>query len=111
MDTHHRRHTLTCRCCGTRTTAAPVPEGVSGFGPKLTATVAYLSGVGRLSKRTIPTLLDDLCGLPVSLGSVSKLEQTVSRALAPIHAQAHQATKGGDANVDETGWRQGTTKA
>jgi transposase len=108
---HHRRHTLACRCCGTRTTAPPVPEAASGFGPKLTATVAYLSGVGRLSKRTIRTLLDDLCGLPVSLGAVSKLEGAVSRALAPIHADAHERVKGEDANVDETGWKQGKSKA
>jgi transposase len=109
--THHRRHTLECRCCGTHTTAAVAPEAASGFGPKLTATVAYLSGVGRLSKRTIRTLFDDLCGLPVSLGAVSKLEQTVSRALAPIHAAAHQSAQGKDANVDETGWKQGKAKA
>jgi transposase len=108
---HHRRHTLACPCCGTPTTAAPVPAAASGFGPKLTAAVAYLSGVGRLGKRAIRTLLADLCDLPVSLGAVSKLEQTVSRALAPIHAAAHAHTQGRDANVDETGWKQGAAKA
>jgi transposase len=108
---HHRRHTLECRCCGTHTTAPPVPQAGSGFGPKLTATVAYLSGVGRLSKRTIRVFFADLCDIPVSLGAVSKLEHTVSRALAPIHAEAHGATKGKDANVDETSWKQGKTKA
>ena len=108
---HHRRHTLACPCCGTRTTAPPVPQAASGFGPKLTATVAYLSGVGRLSKRTIRTLLGDLCDIPVSLGAVSELEGTVSRALAPIHAAAHEHTQGKDANVDETGWKQGKAKA
>jgi transposase len=109
--THHRRHTLECPACGTHTTAPPVPQAASGFGPQLTAAVAYLSGVGRLSKRTIRTLFADLCGLPVSLGAVSKLEQTVSRALEPIHAAAHQSAQGKDANVDETGWRQGKAKA
>ena len=108
---HHRRHTLTCPCCHAHTTAAPVPAAASGFGPKLTAAVAYLSGVGRLGKRTIRTLLADLCDLPVSLGAVSKLEATVSRALEPIHAAAHQHVKGRDANVDETGWKQGAAKA
>ena len=109
--THHRRHTLECPGCHAHTTAAPVPAAASGFGPKLTAAVAYLSGVGRLGKRAIRTLLADLCDLPMSLGAVSKLEQTVSRALAPIHTAAHEATKGADANVDETGWRQGKGKA
>jgi len=109
--THHRRHTLECPCCHAHTTAPPVRQAASGFGPKLTAAVAYLSGVGRLSKRTLRTLLADLCGLPVSLGAVSKLEATVSRALAPIHEAAHQATQGRDANVDETGWKEGKSKA
>ena len=109
--THHRRHTLACPCGHAHTTAAPVPQAARGFGPKLTAAVAYLSGVGRLSKRTIRTLLADLCHLPVSLGAVSKLEATGSRALEPIHAAAHQPVKGRDANVDETGWKQGAAKA
>lgn len=109
--THHRRHTLACPCCRTRTTAAPVPGAASGFGPKLTAVVAYLTGVGRLGKRTVRALLADVCDIPVSLGSVSKLEATVSRALEPIHAAAHDHAKGLDANVDETGWTEGRSKA
>ena len=109
--THHRRHTLTCACCAALTTAPVVPAAGTGFGPRLTAATAYLSGVGRLGKRAIRTLFDDLCGIPVSLGSVSKLEATVSRALEPIHAAAHAHAKGLDANVDETGWKQGKAKA
>jgi len=109
--THHRRHTLACPYCHAETTAAPVPEAAGGFGPKLTAVAAYLTGVGRLGKRAVRVLFADVCGLPVSLGAVSKLEGTVSRALEPIHAAAHAATKGADANVDETSWTEGTSKA
>ena len=109
--THHRRHTLTCACCAALTTAPVVPAARTGFGPRLTAATAYLSGVGRLGKRAIRTLFDDLCGIPVSLGSLSKREATVSRALEPIHAAAHAHAQGLDANVDETGWKQGKTKA
>jgi transposase len=108
---HHRRHTLTCPCCRTLTTAAPVPEAANGFGPKLTAVTAYLTGVGRLGKRTVRTFYADVCDIPVSLGSVSNLEATVSRALEPIHAEAHERTKALDANVDETSWPEGTSKA
>ena len=108
--THHRRHTLACPCCHALT-AAPMPAVGSGFGPRLTAATAYLSGVGRLGKRATRTLLADLCSIPVSLGGVSKLEATVSRALEPIHAEAHAHARGLDANVDETGWRQGKDKA
>lgn len=108
---HHRRHTLACRHCQALTTAGPVPGAASGFGPRLTAATAYLSGVGRLGKRTIRTLFADLCDIPMALGSVSKLEAKVSRALAPIHEEALQHAQGLDANVDETGWKQGSKKA
>ena len=57
---HYRRHRLACPRCRTVTTADPAPEASSGFGPKLTAATAYLSGVGRLGKRTIRTLFADL---------------------------------------------------
>jgi transposase len=107
---HHRRHTLECPCCRTLTTASPVPEAASGFGPKLTAVTAYLTGVGRLGKRAVRTFFADVCDLPVSLGGVSNLEATVSRALEPIHAEAHVRTKRLDANVDETSWPEGTSK-
>jgi transposase len=109
--THHRRHTLTCASCAALTTAPAVPAARTGFGPRLTAATAYLSGVGRLGKRAIRTLFADLCSIPVSVGVVSKLEATVSRALEPIHAAAHAHARGRDANVDETGWRQGKDKA
>ncbi len=58
---HHRRHALACPNCHTRTTAAPVPQAATGFGSKLTATVAYLSGVGRLSKRGPSALCSPMC--------------------------------------------------
>jgi transposase len=105
--THHRRHTLECPRCHTRTTAQALPEAVGGFGIRLQATVAYLSGVGRLSKRTIRTLFDEVCDIPMSLGSISKLEAKTSEALAPIHDETLREIQGLDANVDETGWKQG----
>ncbi len=108
--THHRRHTLACPCCHALTDA-PAPPVRGGFGPRLTAATAYLSGVGRLGKRAIRTLFADVFDIPVSLGVVSKHEGVVSRALEPIHAAAHAQTKGLDANVDETGWKQGKAKA
>ena len=109
--THHRRHTLPCPCCDALTTAAPVPAAATGFGPKVCAVTAYLSGVGRLGKRAVRALFADVFDIPVSLGVVSKHEAIISRALEPIHAAAHAHAKGLDANVDETGWRQGKNKA
>jgi transposase len=109
--THHRRHTLACPHCQARTTADPVPEAARGFGPKLQAATAYLSGVGRLGKRAIGLLYSELHGIPMALGSVSELEARTSVALQPIHDEALGHARGHDANVDETGWKQGSRKA
>ena len=108
---HHRRHTLACPHCRALTTAEPAPEAASGFGPRLQAATAYLSGVGRLGKRPIRQLLADLFGIPISTGSISKLEARTSHALRSIHDEALDHTQGLDANVDETGWKQGPKKA
>lgn len=108
---HHRRHTLECPHCQALTTAAPAPGAATGFGPRLTATTAYLSGVGRLGKRGIRMLFAEVFDIPMALGSVSKLEARVSRALAPIHSEALRDIRGKNAGVDETGWKQGAERA
>ena len=109
--THHRRHTLECPRCRARTTAASVPEAACGFGPRLQAGAAYIAGVGRLGKRAISRLFVDLCGIPIATGSVSKLEARTGTALEPVHAETLDHVRGLDANVDETGWKQGSKKA
>lgn len=108
---HHRRHTLTCPHCQARTTAQPVPEAACGFGPRLQAAAAYASGVGRLGKRPIRRLFADLFDIPIARGSVSRLEARTSLALQSIHDEALDYTHGRDANIDETGWKQGSRKA
>jgi len=106
--TAHHYHTVCCPGCGDLVTAArpaDVPPGC--FGPRTAATVAMLHGRYRLSDREIPHLLADLYGLPISLGSVVDLQQTVSCALAPIYT-AIQTTVQQQAhvNMDETGWKE-----
>ena len=108
---HHRRHTLCCPECHATTTAAPVPEAACGFGPKLAAVIAYCGGVARMSKRTTETFFDEVCDIPVSNGSISKIEAKVSAALEPIHEEAHAHIEGHNVNVDETGWKEGVNKA
>lgn len=108
---HHRRHTLACPLCRALTRADPVPEAARGFGPRLQAAAAYLSGVGRLGKRPIRQLFADLHGIPIAPGSVSTLEARTGLALRSIHDEAMDHARGLDANVDETGWRQGPEKA
>ncbi|OWK39102.1 Mobile element protein [Fimbriiglobus ruber] len=79
--THHRRHTLTCPHGQAATTAAPVPDAATGYGPRVQAVAAYLSAAGRLGKRGVRQFFDDVCDIPISLGTVSHLEHQTSQAL------------------------------
>jgi transposase len=106
--TAHHYHTVCCPGCRelvTATRPADVPPG--SFGPRTAATVAMLHGRYRISDREIPQLLQDLYGLPISLGSVVELQQVVSGAMAPIYT-AIQTTiqQQPTINMDETGWKE-----
>jgi transposase len=108
---HHRHHTLTGPDGRATTAAVASPETRTGFGPKLQAVTAYLSGVGRMGKRPIRPFGDDVLGIPIRRGSVSHRAASTARALAPIPAEARSAIEGRDANVEETGWKHGRKKA
>ena len=109
--THHRRHTLTCPHCQATTTADPVPDAATGYGPRVQAVAAYLSAAGRLGKRVVRQFFDDVCDIPISLGTVSHLEHQTSQALGAVHTAALEHTRQHDANVDETGWTEAANKA
>jgi transposase len=111
--TEDQGHQLVCPECGT-TTRAPWPVGVpSGtYGPRVQATVALCTGAYRLSKRTTQQALDDLFGVPLSVGTISQLEQTTTKVLAaPVQEARDYVATQTVAHMDETSWRQGGTRA
>jgi transposase len=110
--TEYRRHCLRCVACGARTQAswpATMPEG--SFGPRVQATVGYLTGRIGASQREVQEMLATLCQTAVSVGSITALEQAVSTALATPVAEAMQYVQRQPVrNVDETGWREKTKR-
>ena len=106
--TEHQFPTVTCPHCQVAIRAARPAEVPPGsFGPHLAALVALLHGRYRLSTRELTLLLDDLWHIPVSLGSVPALYQTVSTALAPVYNAVQMTVQAqAVANVDETPWRE-----
>lgn len=104
--TEHQAHGRRCGHCGHVTWGAIPPEVLAhGFGPKLTAAIALLSGRGHDSKRIIEEILETLLGVPISLGSVSNAEAEVAAALEQPYVQAEAAVREAAVkNVDETGW-------
>lgn len=109
----HRRAARRCPACGhcTRATLpADVPAGA--FGIHLQALTAVLTGRFRLSKREAAECLATLFGVPVAVGSIHAMEQTVSTALLPAVTAARAAvTQAPTVHLDETGWRQGGQRA
>ena len=110
--TDYRRHTLTCGACGERT-SAPWPEEMpcGSFGPRVQATVAYLTGRQGVSQRDAQEMLGVLFHLDLSLGSITALERQVSAAVAEPVAEAHRFVQTQPvANADETSWKEGTAR-
>ena len=110
--TEYQAHGRTCPHCG-HVTWAKIPEEIRDHvcGPRLTATLSFLSGVLHASKRGIEEFVETVLSVPIALGTVSNLEQEMSAALADAHAEAQQAVQQAAAkNVDETGWKQAGAK-
>ncbi len=105
--TEYRRHRLTCPKCQ-RVRCASLPVGVRcGYGVRLQATCAILSGAYRIGKRGIARLCQDLFGMPISPAMVCKLQHQTTDALEPVATELQTQLTGRAANVDETGWYQG----
>src|SRR6266436_6528428 len=81
--TEYQWHQLACPACG-ETTRAPWPAGVpSGtYGPRVQATVALCTGAYRLSKRTTQQAMNEVFGVPLSVGTISQLEHATTAAVA-----------------------------
>ena len=111
--TEYQWHQLVCAACG-EVSRAPWPEGVpSGtYGPRVQATVALGTGSYRLSKRTTQQVMEEVFGVPMSVGTISPLEQATTEALAAPVEEARTYVHAQEvAHLDETSWRQGGKRA
>ena len=113
MVTEYQVHRLACPACGILTRAdLPVGVPAGGFGPRVQAIVALYTGAYHLSKRTTQDVMADLCGLPLSLGTIANLEHATVQALAAPVAEAQTYVREqARAYLDETGWRAGHARA
>jgi transposase len=105
--TEYQGHYRTCPCCGTLNHAA-IPHDLKAHsvGPRLAATLAYLAGSHRLSKRGLEEVVEDVFAVPVALGTIAHLEAQMGEALAAAHAEAlAEVRAAGVKNVDETSWK------
>ena len=105
VTVEHQLLKVCCPGCQAHT-RAELPDDVErgAFGPRLRATVVMLA-VMLMSRRQILTLLRDMFGATISLGSVERILKDASAALAAPWEAIKRAVQGADvANADETSW-------
>lgn len=105
--TEYQGHARTCPACG-RVTRAVIPAEVRAHsvGPRLAATLSYFTGCHGVSKRGVEEIAEAVFDAPVALGTVAKLEQEVSAALAAPHQEALDAVRAAPVkHADETSWK------
>jgi transposase len=110
--TEFQGHARTCLCCG-HVTRESIPAEIRAhaFGPRLAAVMSYLSGTQYVSQRGLEDVCEVVFGVPLSLGSVTVLQEQMSQALEPAHQQIAEEVRPAEVkNVDETGWKQAGDK-
>lgn len=108
--TEHRVYRCACPGCGA-VTAGAFPAGVTApvqYGPRLSATVAYLAAAQFLPEDRLGRLLDDLLGISLSAGTIGAMVgRAAERArdfAAAVRARVCEAPV---KHLDETGFRIG----
>lgn len=105
----HRFHCRGCERCGVITRAWN--EDIinsSGYGDRVMAHIAVLSGQYRQSHRMVQELMDELFGVKLSVGSINRLRQESSHAIAQVVHDAHEYVRNqAQVNIDETSFAQG----
>jgi transposase len=110
--TEYQGQARTCTCCG-HVNRALIPAELRrhSIGPRLGATLSYLSGSPHVSKRGLEEICETVFQVPMSLGTIGNLEQEMSAALQTAHAAAQQVVQQARVKyVDETGWKQAGAK-
>ena len=105
--TEYQGHFRTCPGGGA-CNHAPLPAALraSCVGPNLAAFLAYLAGRHHLSKRGLEELAEEVCDVPLALGTVANLEAPMSQALETPHAEALEAVRQARVkHLDETSWK------
>jgi transposase len=81
-------------------------EALGHFGPQLTALIAYLTVVCRMPRRVVQEALEQVLGIPLSLGSIQNSWEEAGEAVAaPCAELERQLSREPVVNSDETGYR------
>ena len=103
--THYVLHKGTCNNCGKTVSAKLLKEHGFGFGPRMTALIAELSGIQGASRKSVQQFLNSVLGVPISTGGIQNVIDRASEATKPAYnkiAETARCEKVG--YIDETSW-------
>jgi len=106
--TEYRKHKIVCPCCG-ETTEGTLPEEAkeSAYSAKVAVLVVTLTGLFQMSRRMAKLFIEEVTGIPISVGSVSNMEKEMTQASQPVMEEIEKAAQSAErGNVDETGFGQ-----
>lgn len=101
--TEHVFYKTTCSCG--HTNRLDVPDWMySGAGENLQALIAYLTVEGKLSRRVLQSILENVFHVPIALGTIQNRLEDTSRILQPVYTELeNELTNQPVINIDETG--------
>lgn len=108
MDvTHLVLYHTTCRECGRIVKARLPRQSRSGYGPRLSAMIAEMSGIQGASRETVQNFCRSVLGFHISIGAVQNVVDRASEAIRPIYEKIGDLARQAEVNhVDETSFFQ-----
>ena len=92
-----------CRNCGNIVKAKVPKEHQTGYGARLSALIAEMSGIQGNSRETVRTFSKSVLNFSISIGAIQRVVDRASEALKPVYDKIGQLARKDDINhVDET---------
>jgi transposase len=103
--THYILYNGICSDCGKTISAKLLREQSFGYGPRMTALIAELSGIQGASRQSVRQFLNSVLGVPISTGGIQKVIDRASEATKPAYDKmAEMARNENVGYIDETSW-------
>ncbi len=96
-------HCGECPCCGKLNKAVIPMHQRTGYGPRLSALIAEMTGIFGNSRTSVADFCDSVLGIHISLGAIQKIIDRVSTAVKPHYEKIAETTRSQSiAHIDET---------
>jgi len=103
---HFQLYKGRCTHCNNRVKAVVPNDNRTGFGPRLSALIADISGIQGNSRRMVQDFCQSFLKLNISIGAIQKVIDRASQAIEPHYDKIAAVARTSDINgVDETSWK------